>query len=849
MKSTKLETMIRRGLLASAAAVASIAIPFTAQAQSAGSQTAEADLSSANDIIVTARLQSETIQDVPATVSVVGTASIRDFKINNVQDVASRVPSLNVQVGGSGSGGQIALRGVGSSNISASFDSAVAFDFDGVVISTMRLVQAGFFDVAQIEVLKGPQSLYFGKSASAGVFSLKSAEPTRDWEVSARAAYDFEEKGTVVGGYISGPITPTLGVRLAAQYTDIDRFQLLDRNTPAAINPRTRKDFVGRLTLNWAPFEGFNANFKLQYVKNENDGAISQSDIWCGKNGRADEVWLLSGAVAFPAGYDCNIGTRRNFLPDTAPPLAKSVPLPSRAAGFNGKPFGETELWFGRLRFDVDLSDRLTATLVSGYVDLDAIDVDNYSYGGIGPAFSPIGNVIGAPLSAFAPALAAVNGPGIPGGVGTSDPTNALKQFSQEIRLTSHLDGPVNFMLGGFYEWRKFTFDTAQQAINISLIAPDPVTGYTFDYDKIHVTKTETFSAFGSLAWDITEDFQLSGGLRYTDETKVNTISIPYVHSILSAGVFVKSGFFSGPIRFKDNNFSPEITARYTINPDVNVYAAFKTGFKSGGIDNSALPSNSLLGFASPDPAVREATANGLIYKSEKAKGGEIGIKSQLADNTLIVNATAYYYVFKDLQVQTFNATTIQFVTQNAGEVTTKGIDLDVNWRTPLEGLSLNASLSFLDGKFTKDFFNPGADGVAGTPDDINLRGRKIARAPDWAGNLGFDWKIPVGSELSIGAGGNMKFSGKYFTTNAALDDYVQKGWATFDGRISFGHADDRWRLALVGLNLTNKIYANTSGGRPFLAPANPYGVPVGDDVILTQNRGRQLFLEASVRF
>ena len=99
------------------------------------------------------------------------------YGVNQVADIVSRVPTLSVQVGGSGSGGTISLRGVGSSAISASFDSAVAFDYDGVVISTMRLVQAGFFDVDQIDVLKGPQSLYFGKSATAGVFSLRSANP------------------------------------------------------------------------------------------------------------------------------------------------------------------------------------------------------------------------------------------------------------------------------------------------------------------------------------------------------------------------------------------------------------------------------------------------------------------------------------------------------------------------------------------------------------------------------------------------------------------------------------------------------------------------------------------------
>lgn len=853
---------LRAGLMASVAGaiVLNLATPVYAQ-------TPEADEANADDaIIVTARKQNETLQEVPVTISVVDGKTLSDYNASKAEDIAGRVPTLNVQVGGSGSGGTIALRGVGSSAISASFDSAVAFDFDGVQISTMRLVQAGFFDVGQIEVLKGPQSLYFGKSASAGVFSIKSAEPTADWQFGAKASYEFEEKGKVISGFVSGPLTETFGVRLAAQFTDVDRYQRLQVGTPAVNNPRGIKDFVARATLNWEPDDSFTANLKLQYVRNENDGAITQSDLFCGANGRADEVWLLSGVVAIPAGYDCKTNNGRYFTPDVAPPLARSVPTPSKAVGFNGVPFGKTELMFGRLKLDYDLTDRLRLTSVTGFVDLDSQDVDSYSYGGIGPAFSPLGNALGLPLAALAPALGAINGPGVPLGVGTSDPVNKLKQFSQEIRLASDFDGPINFMIGGFFEDRKFTFDTAQQAVNISLIRPDPTlnllgggqaigTGFTFDYKKIHVTNTKAYSVFGSLTFKPTDDLEISGGLRYTDEKKVNTITVPYVHNSLAysetapgsgifapSPVFLRSGFFSGPIRFKDDNISPELTVKYSVNPDFNVFASFKTGYKSGGIDNSALPSNSL------SQAALTGNFSSLIYKSEKARGGEIGFKSQLADRALTLNGTVFYYTFKDLQVQIFNATAVQFITTNAGKVSQKGAELEMRWRTPVEGLNISGALAYLNAKY-KSFILPGADLVIGTADDVDLGGRKVSRAPKIAGNLAFDWAIPVSDAYTIGLGGNMTFSAKYITNNSSLVDYVQKGWATFDGRISFGSSEDRWRIALVGVNLADKIYTNTSGDRPFLAPTNGFGVPRGDDIILNQNRGRQLYVEASVRF
>ena len=798
---------LRRALLCGAALSGIAAMPTAAFAQD---QTDDAEAASQERvIIVQARRQNESLQEVPVTVTAIGGDTLQKYNIDQIADVVSRVPTLNVQVGGSGSGGQLSLRGVGSSNISAAFDSAVAFEYDGVVVSSMRLVQAGFFDVEQIDVLRGPQSLFFGKSATAGVLSLRSANPTPDWEVGMRANYEFEEKGYLLSGYISGPITDTLGVRLAAQFNDIDEFQLMQPNTPAVNQARGLTDFIGRLTLDWNPSDRFRANLKVQYTKNENDGAIGTAEVFCGANGVADPIVLLGGAITIPAGYDCNAFDQRYYLTDAAPPLSGPVPGNSPANGRNGVPFGETEIWFGRLQFDLDLSDTLTLTSVTGLLNMDAIDYDIYSYGGFLPG---------------------PNGTRLPGGAGASDPINQLEQYSQELRLTSDFDGPVNFMLGAFYEDRTFIFDTSQQGVNISFLGPDPVTGFTYDWDKTHTTKTEALSFFGSLMWDITDQLELSGGIRWTDERKVQTIAVPYVHTFLQGPGFVAPGFFSGPIEFADDNFSPEVTLRYKANDDLNIFASFKTGFKSGGIDNSALPSNSL------SQAAASGDFSSLIFASEEAIGGEIGFKSQWANRDFTLNATAFYYVFTDLQVQNFNAVTVQFATSNAGELTTKGVDIESRWRTPVDGLSLSANLSYLDAQYTDTFIQP--LGIS----TVDLNGRRGSQAPEWAGNIAADWTIPINDSLEIFLSGNAAYNDGYITDEATLNDYVQPSFWLFDANVSIGHPDGKWKLSLIAQNLTDEIFAITSGGRPFL----PVG---GDDIILTQNRGRQVFAEISFRF
>ena len=819
---------MRRALLCGAALGGLTAMPSVAQAQDADTA---ADAPEERVIIVQARRQNESLQEVPVTVTAIGGDTLERFNIDNVADVTSRVPTLNVQVGGSGSGGQLSLRGVGSSNISAAFDSAVAFDFDGVVVSSMRLVQSGFFDVEQIDVLRGPQSLFFGKSATAGVLSLRSANPTSTWQIGGTGSYEFEEKGYLVNGYISGPITDTLGIRLAAQYNKIDEFQRLQAGTPAVNQTRGLEEFIGRATLEWNPLDTFKANLKVQYTRNQNDGAIGTAEINCGANGVADSVFLLQGLLQIPAGYDCNTTDQRYFLPDAAPQLAPGVPTPSAAAGRNGVPFGDSKAWFGRLQMELDLNDHLNLTSVTGLVNIKAVDFDCYSYGGRGPV----------------PGFLAA---GDPGGAGCSDPINNLEQYTQELRLRSDFDGPINFMLGGFYEDRTITFDTSQQAVNISFLGPDPVTGFTYDYDKTHLTKTEALSFFGSLTWDLTEQLELSGGVRYTDEKKVQTISVPYVHLFLQGPAFVSPGFFSGPINFSDDNFSPEVTLRYQATDDLNFFASFKTGFKSGGIDNSALPSNSL------SQAALSGDFSSLIFRSEKAKGGEIGMKSQWAGRTLTFNATAYYYVFDDLQVQNFNASTIQFITSNAGELTTKGVDVEFGWRTPIEGLNLSANLSYLDAKYTASFIQPGADGIfgpvpgpdgmLGTADDVNddidLNGRRGSQAPEWAGNFAADWTVPLSDSLELFLSGNVAYNDGYITDESTLNDYVQQSFWLVDANISIGHPDGKWKLSVIAQNLTDKIYTITTGGRPFLPPG-------GDDFVQTQNRGRQVFGQVSFKF
>ena len=747
-------------------------------------------------IIVTARRRDEALQDVPMSITSIGGDALEKSQISKPEALASRVPTLNIAVGGSGSGGQISLRGIGSSNVSAAFDSAVALDFDGVVLSSMRLVQAGFFDVAQIDVLKGPQSLYFGKSATAGVLSIRSADPTTTFEASLRGSYEIEEKGYTVEGYVSGPISDTLGYRIAGRYNKID--ELYVNAAPNVANSYRGEENINlRGTLEWEPSDSFKFNVKANYVRHDNDGEIRHTQIFCGANGVPDPLVLLGGAVVVPPGYDCNSFDNTFWLPDSAAPLGQMAPPGMDNNG--GVPFNNTDIYLVRARADIALQDNLSLALVSGYFDFESRGQDFYGYGGM-----------------F--------------GVGTDLNHNRTKQFSQEIRLTSDNVGPFNWLFGGFYERRDILFEAAQNAVNISFLTPDPVTGATFDWRRQHYTTTDAYSVFGSVLVEPTDRLELSAGLRYTKEEKVNRIEVPFVHAVLSGPPFnfLTSGFQSPQIRFDDDNLSPEVSVKYEISDAAHIYAAYKKGFKSGGIDNSALPSSGL------SAIVASGDYSQLIFGSETAEGFEIGLKSMLAQDQLRLNLSLFNYVFSDLQIQSFDPIAIQYRTGNAGELRSRGGDIDLSWRSPVDGLTLAAAIAYTNAEFTKTYIsNAGVD----------LDGRAAPRAPKWSGNISFDWTLPMSNNLDFSLFGLANYSGSYFADATSFDDYVQNEYVTLDANISIGSPDDSWRVSLIGNNLTDKIYVNQASGRPFRQAG------VGDDLALTQNRGRQVFVELAVKY
>ena len=757
---------LRFAILALLASALSVGGPLSALAEQVG------DI---EEIIVTARQQEETLQDVPVTIAALTEQDLDRYNITNLVDAAKMVPNMVISHVGSGNGSSLRLRGIGSSSISAAFDHSVAINLDGVVVNRGRFVHNSYMDMGQLEILKGPQSLYFGKSATAGVISITTNDPGAEFEMEAMGGYEAENQGYFGEFIVSGPLSDTLGARVAIGYAKNDELfeNYSAENDPinVAISGADRwygdESLNTRLTLLWNPADNFQAKVKYSYSEYTNNGAgTAWAEDVC-PEGRQQPTAIPAASAAFQLFQgvdDCKLNGNTSKL-NLHPQLRDGLPQ-----GFDdGEPGLEQDTHFLSLRMDWDVNAALSVTSITGWVDLKHWELDDYSYG----------------ASVF-------------GGLHN----NIYKSVSQEFRVVSHLDGPVNFQGGFFWQDIEQEFDAYQYAFNLGIIAgPDPVTGNEYDYNKHHFLDTKVLSGFLALYWDINERTELTAGVRYTDEKKDGRIEIPYLH-VAAAGF----GFGAPPLidglEFKDDNLSPEAAINYYLNDDVSVYFSYKQGFKSGGVDNSALPTAAL-------QPTNPAFPDFLIYQSEEAEGFEAGLKGRFLDGAMRFNATAFTYEYSDLQVQLFDSTIIQFSTFNASALETNGIEFDVLWHTDVEGLTIRSAWAWTDTTYSEDFINATGE---------NLKGEDGAGSADFTGFIGGTYDMAVANGWRLDLSADLRYTGDYAWT-ATLDPFMQDAFWLVDAAVSLYSDDGRHQFTLIGRNVTDKIYAIGGGAIPGRCP------------------------------
>ncbi len=479
-------------------AASSPAFAQTAVPQDATPQVAPADdVTGSSDIIVTASKRAQTLQDTPISVAVTTSESIERSQVRDLLDLQTLVPSLKVGQLQSSANTNFIIRGFGNGANNFGIEPSVGVFIDGVYRSRSAAQIADLPNIERVEVLRGPQSTLFGKNASAGIISIITAAPKFEFGGNAEASYG-NLNAVILKAGVTGPLSDTIAASISGSYNRRDGY-IQDLFIDQDVNNRNRFGVRGQLLFQ--P----NADFKIRVI-----GDYDQIDERC---------CAVANLVNGPTGALVQgLAGGRGLVPDS--PYAFTTY--NNFASINDiKNYGIS------LQGDYDLGNA-ALTSITAYRKVD-------SYTNQDSDFS------GADL------------------IGRNDAATKIDTFTQEVRLATSFDGPLNFLAGAFYfnekvnqkavlaygtQFRPFGDALIRAATGNALnvdrleatfgaLEGDP-TRYTGTFfragegqDQTYRLADESYSFFGTVDFEIVKGLTFTGGLNYTVDKKRLNLSIP----------------------------------------------------------------------------------------------------------------------------------------------------------------------------------------------------------------------------------------------------------------------------------------------------------------------------------
>jgi iron complex outermembrane receptor protein len=738
------------------------------------------------EIVVTARKREESVLNVPVQITTLSAKQLDKFDLTSLEKISATMPQLVIVRGTSGSGANLSLRGIGSNFTSIAIEQSVAVNLDGIYYGQGRVINEAMFDLERVEVLKGPQALFFGKNATAGVISLTSKNPGDRFEAKGRVGYEFTSHEPSVDAMVSGPVTDTFGLRLAVHWSDMQEglaenvapsttYNTLDIATGALTpqpiaaarrNVPAERDRAARLTARFTPSD------QLTWTLRASVDRYAVSDAtW------NEELFLCpSGTPQKSPGQECsgNWKVHHNDLPAA---VAATNDLLDK---HGGRLYQDYDSYAANSDVRYTLPN-VAFTWTTGYHHFT-----NYFLGDYDDTDATAAQVWGAERSQYT-------------------------SFSTEARIQTTFNARVNLMAGLYYDSTRLDF--LQDAIFPGGLedsaASDPAMRY-LTVNKVSHTQGHTFAAFGQLLWAIADQWQVTAGARFTDETKDSLLTQPYVIAPYQA-FFLQydpantATFFADKQTF--SNVSPEATVTWKPAENLTAYVSYKTGYKSGGFSISSL-------------VAATTTLADLAFRPEKVKGSEAGIKAKLS-GTVRLGLDLFNYKYEDLQVDFFDSPQLKYTTFNAGSARTRGIELDAEWAPErVRSLSLRSSVVYDEAIYTNFPGAPCYGGqtpaegcvigpVPGNPGSVrayqNLKGKPTGQAPKWSASLLADYEFSVCADLILGLTSNIRYSDGYQTTSIDVPFARQDAYVSVDANLRLANAKDTWELALIGKNLTNE--------------------------------------------
>ena len=798
---------------------------------------------SIDEIVVTARRQTESLRDVPASVSVLTADALEKTGAQIAEDFVQLTPGVTIVTGTAEVGDtQINIRGM---NGARDAESSVALVVDGILKTNTAQLNQNHGTMSQVEILKGPQGAIYGRNAAAGAVVLSTLKPSDEY--TGKLKVGLGEHGTqTASGYLSGPLGTNSGFVVSFNRTETDGFYT--------------NRFLNQDVVDNAELYGIDTRLMVEL----------DSTTW---DLKARYAKVDSASINFRAAFQ---------LPAFGPGFTQnvnSIDFEENGNAYYGNiiPTNDQETVEISAKVDHEMENHtLTAWMLYSEVEQDLMadgtSADFGRYAAAALAGTPAATASAAQCAATTAALSTfvINSPGQIGGtLGPYSPTTCdgsqyqvrnQKDFSVEARLASNTDGPLQWQAGVYYldidreVGVSLGADLGQGVLYSLYNGPTSVNPTSQLYHDDFTT--EVTAVFASLDYAASDNLNVGFALRYDEEKRevdnlVPLVADPITGAALNPGQDVDGDGVLTAIPSDSETYDelqPKISMNYAVNDETNIYANAGIGFKSGGFNNSGaaqIISNNLVnGPTLLDLALTGTAANvnsevtiADNYEKETSTAFEVGVKGTSGD--LTYELAGYYTEVEDMQFFEFFVGTFGLlrVVNNIDEVEIMGVEGSLKYDLNDE-LALFGSFNYLDSEITSNSARP------------STVGNKSPYTSEYTINIGADFSKELNNGSELTARFDYRITGPTFFHTVQGVNTSQ--WASFaPGDFSIAERDEygvmNARIGITNGNLKVSAYARNLFDEKFLAEVIPAAEFAGSFV--SPGARRLVGVEASLSF
>ncbi len=689
--------------------------------------TSNAQVQEASDrieeVVVTARKREENIQETALSVSALNARDIENRVPTDIRDLAADSPNLIIDdlQQGPGSPTAIFIRGVGVSDVEKNFDPTTGVVLDGVFIGANSGAMLKTIDLESVEILRGPQGTLFGRNTVAGVINLTRTKPTGERGGKIKIGYDNYNTHVIDGILNIG--TPEAAFKITGTHREQNEGYL----TNAVDGQDLGREEYTQITFNSL----FQINDNLEVELTLTDEQQDQDAHTALNLGGATTWWCAVYGQCSPG-----LG-----IPQSG----------DRYTVYNNEPKrrdASFESYTGILELRWELSDYYKLDYIFGRKTTDE-EVDQ--------------DWDGTPLTLY-----------------HTDRRADYEQASHELRLTSDLDGPLNYVVG-LYKWdSEYTIPMESRIGFFDLFGAVPTEDPLIVVPVYNYThqETDSIAVFFEADYDINDQITLTIGGRYIDEEKSS-------NACQGGGPYPDCGVMDTDADKSWTKFTPKVAVSYQANEDLHFYASYSQGYRSGGFNGR---------WGNEFSATRP-------YKPETVTSIEVGVKSTLLDNRLRVNVAIFDMEYEDKQLDvdipdTLAALGRQTVTDNVAEASFKGIELELN-ALITQNFSIDLNVGYLDPSYDDFFADFNGSGAA-----ADFTYLEPLRAPDLTWTLGLTYEWEAGPGLAY-VRASAHHIGEHHTSQLNSPTTFNKEQTLVD--LSMNYEINNTVIALYGKNLTEE--------------------------------------------